>query len=100
MQKLESRIVAHDVELDRHDVRVLQRQMDNWIQDHALLDASTPPEGELIVEYDGPHQYLCRAVVKAGNHEWMGQDSGKSPQDAASRTLKHLHEKRLVTLRN
>lgn len=97
MEKFENKIVFNDIKPDRHDVRVLQRQLDNWIEQHAKINDQAPALSEMIIDYDGPHHYICRAFVKAGEHEWVGQDTGRSPQDAASKTLKHLHEKRFIT---
>lgn len=91
---MESRIIFNDLKVDRHDLRVLNRQLEKWLEQHA---ANTDSSCELTLEANGPHQVLCRAHLKVGPHEWVGQDSGKSAQDATVRALKHLHEKRFIS---
>ena len=93
---MESRIVFNDIKVDRHDVKVLNRQVEKWLEQHASTEKEEPL-CELTLESNGPHQVICRAHLRVGTHEWVGQDSGKSAQDATVRALKHLHEKRFIT---
>lgn len=93
---MESRIIFNDLKVDRHDIKVLNRQVEKWLEQHAKTDVEKPL-CELTLESNGPHQVLCRAHLRVGEHEWVGQDSGKSAQDATVKALKHLHERRFIT---
>jgi|GEM_PF-5572308 len=94
---MESRIILNDLKVDRRDMRVLNRQLEKWLEQHAANTKLDDSICELTLESNGPHQVLCRAHLKVGLHEWVGQDSGKSAQDATVRALKHLHEKRFIS---
>lgn len=94
---MESRIVFNDLKVDRHDVKVLNRQLEKWLEQHTADTKIEKSSCELTLESNGPHQVICRAHLRVGLHEWVGQDSGKSAQDATIKALKHLHEKRFIS---
>ncbi len=91
-----SRIVFNDLKVDRQDVKILNRQVEKWVQLH-VVEPIEKTSCELILESNGPYQVLCRAHLRVGVHEWVGQDSGKSVQDATIKVLKHLYEKIFIS---
>ena len=91
MEERGKEILFYGMKPSKAVVRVIERQLEKWtarkipsrsLRDEAAYRVSFEPESGGCL--------CCSVQVQVGSENWVGQDVGKSAQDALFNALQHL----------